>query len=151
MDNERNANIYFLFNSLINSDFLADKSLCSRSQFSKIVSLYHCQFIYLKSRTRDLILESTSTWHAPSPWCFYRCLPPKQSSSLSLSCYQLANSKPLIKLPQHVCLNHWVLLQSHTMTVWWTMGRKKNLKSITLHNTKSILRNQQLLGHPKIP
>jgi len=73
MDNERNTNVYFLFKSLVNSSFLTDIPLCARSQFSQIVSLYCCQFIYQEWRTRDIISESmsprksTSTWYAPSP------------------------------------------------------------------------------------
>ena len=112
MDNERNTNIYFLFNSLVNSSCLADKSICSSSQFFQIVSLYHCQFICHEGRTRVSLhsqcpLEGQLQHDTlPLPSVFRDVFLQNSSSSLSLSSYQLANSKLLSKLQHHVCLNH---------------------------------------------
>lgn len=122
--------------------FFADIPLRARLLFSQITSLYCCQFIYQEWRTRDLISESMSPRVYFNMTCslsrvFTDVFLQNSSSSWSLSSYQLANSKPLSKLPHHVGLNQWILLESPTMTSWWAMGRKRKIKSSTLHNTKS--------------
>lgn len=136
MDNERNTNIIsFLIHSLILVVWQTNLYVPGPS-FSKL-------FLFITVNSFTMNEEPVISLRSQCPLegqlqhdtlplrVFTDVFLQNSSSSLSLSSYQLANSKPLSKLRHNVCLNHWSLMQSPTMTSWWTTGRNRYLKSIT--------------------